>query len=145
MLLYLKLVVTLLLGVLSTAISWDNSVGLRFSPYVVISLFEVQLCVCVLCFMLVSYHCGFSGLAFSVGCTLVFVALSVSSFGVGFPIFENFSCIFLFFSFFQIRKIFHKRTEVRDRTYWGYKIAIAIMAGHIKNKISLSECRTLFQ
>lgn len=54
MLLYLKLVVTLLLGVLSTAISWDNSVGLRFSPYVVISLFEVQLCVCVLCFMLVS-------------------------------------------------------------------------------------------
>lgn len=50
---YLKLLVTLLLGVLSTAISWDNSVWLRFS-YVVISLFEVHLCVCVLCFLLVS-------------------------------------------------------------------------------------------
>lgn len=56
MLLYLKVVValTVLLGVLSTAISWDNSVGLRLSPYVVISLFEVHLCVCVLYFMLVS-------------------------------------------------------------------------------------------
>lgn len=56
MLLYLKVAValTVLLGVLSTAISWDSSVRLRFSPYVVISLFEVHLCVCVLYFMLVS-------------------------------------------------------------------------------------------
>lgn len=52
--------------------------------------------------------CSFSGFAFSVGCTLVFVALSVSSFGVGFPIFENFSCIFFFLLLFQIRTIFHK-------------------------------------